>query len=192
MLHIRLREIRKAKGLTLQQVAERVRPTPTTAQTIGRLETGMRTLSIEWVEKIAAALEVDPAELLALPEGGDLMVSGAVSADGSVRDAAKQVVAWRLAARSPIAVRIVEALGQYRPGDTVVCNRLDAGEMVRAIGTDGLAEDTSGRRYFAKILAGGGPGRFTLAPLAPVGRVLQDVPLSSVAPAVMLVRQLAP
>ena len=67
MLHIRLREIRKAKGLTLQQVAERVRPTPTTAQTIGRLETGMRTLSIEWVEKIAAALEVDPAELLALP-----------------------------------------------------------------------------------------------------------------------------
>ena len=181
MLHIRLREIRKAKGLTLQQVAERVRPTPTTAQTIGRLETGMRTLSIEWVEKIAAALEVDPAELLALPEGGDLMVSGAVSADGSVRDAAKQVVAWRLAARSPIAVRI-----------TVVCNRLDAGEMARAIGTDGLAEDTSGRRYFAKILAGGGPGRFTLAPLAPVGRVLQDVPLSSVAPAVMLVRQLAP
>ena len=192
MLHIRLREIRKAKGLTLQQVAERVRPTPTTAQTIGRLETGMRTLSIEWVEKIAAALEVDPAELLALPEGGDLMVSGAVSADGSVRDAAKQVVAWRLAARSPIAVRIVEALGQYRPGDTVVCNRLDAGEMARAIGTDGLAEDTSGLRYFAKILAGGGPGRFTLAPLAPVGRVLQDVPLSSVAPAVMLVRQLAP
>ena len=192
MLHIRLREIRKTKGLTLQQVAERVRPTPTTAQTIGRLETGMRTLSIEWVEKIAAALEVDPAELLALPEGGDLMVSGAVSADGSVRDAAKQVVAWRLAARSPIAVRIAEALGQYRPGDTVVCNRLDAGEMARAIGTDGLAEDTSGRRYFAKILAGSGPGRFTLAPLAPAGRVLQDVPLASAAPAVMLVRQLAP
>ncbi|RYD56142.1 MAG: XRE family transcriptional regulator, partial [Sphingomonadales bacterium] len=34
-----IREVRRAKGLTLEDVAQRCSP-PTTAQTIGRLETG--------------------------------------------------------------------------------------------------------------------------------------------------------
>ncbi|MFN3800012.1 MAG: XRE family transcriptional regulator, partial [Sphingobium yanoikuyae] len=37
----RIREVRKAKGLTLEQVGLLCVP-PTTAQTIGRLETGTR------------------------------------------------------------------------------------------------------------------------------------------------------
>ena len=37
----RIRDVRRAKGLTLADVAERCKP-PTTAQTIGRLETGTR------------------------------------------------------------------------------------------------------------------------------------------------------
>ena len=59
----RIRDIRKAKNLTLADVAARCTP-PTTAQTIGRLETGMRQLSLTWMNRIAAALEVEP-ELLA-------------------------------------------------------------------------------------------------------------------------------
>ncbi|MCH8347963.1 MAG: helix-turn-helix domain-containing protein [Proteobacteria bacterium] len=55
MVHSRIREIRKQKGLTLQEVAGRC---GTTAQTIGRLETGMRTLSLDWVNRIAKALGV--------------------------------------------------------------------------------------------------------------------------------------
>jgi len=58
----RIRDIRKAKNLTLADVAARCTP-PTTAQTIGRLETGMRQLSLTWMNRIAAALEVEP-ELL--------------------------------------------------------------------------------------------------------------------------------
>ena len=58
----RIRAIRKEKGLTLADVAERCSP-PTTAQTIGRLETGMRNLSLVWMNRIAAALDVEP-ELL--------------------------------------------------------------------------------------------------------------------------------
>ena len=42
----RIRDIRKAKNLTLADVAARCTP-PTTAQSIGRLETGMRQLSLE-------------------------------------------------------------------------------------------------------------------------------------------------
>ena len=58
----RIRDIRREKGMTLADVAERCSP-PTTAQTIGRLETGTRQLSLTWMNRIAAALGVDP-ELL--------------------------------------------------------------------------------------------------------------------------------
>ena len=54
-----IREIRRAKGLTLADVAARCRPA-TTAQTIGRLETGTRTVSVGWLNRIAAALGVRP------------------------------------------------------------------------------------------------------------------------------------
>ena len=53
----RIREVRKAKALTLDDVAQRCSP-PTTAQTIGRLETGTRTVSVGWLNRIAAALGV--------------------------------------------------------------------------------------------------------------------------------------
>ena len=47
-----IRAVRRAKGLTLEEVAQRCDP-PTTAQTIGRLETGTRTLSLGWMNRIA-------------------------------------------------------------------------------------------------------------------------------------------
>ena len=59
----RIRDIRKAKGLTLADLAAACDP-PTTAQTIGRLETGMRSLSLSWMNRIGAALGVDPQLLV--------------------------------------------------------------------------------------------------------------------------------
>ena len=53
-----IREVRRAKGLTLHAVAARCDP-PTTPQTIGRLETGTRTVSVGWLNRIAKALGVD-------------------------------------------------------------------------------------------------------------------------------------
>ena len=63
----RIRDIRREKNLTLADVAARCSP-PTTAQTIGRLETGMRNLSLVWMNRIAAALGVEP-ELLRRADG---------------------------------------------------------------------------------------------------------------------------
>ena len=59
----RIRDIRKEKGMTLADVAAACEP-PTTAQTIGRLETGMRNLSLGWMNRIAAALRVEPEMLV--------------------------------------------------------------------------------------------------------------------------------
>ncbi|WP_164157970.1 helix-turn-helix domain-containing protein, partial [Sandarakinorhabdus rubra] len=70
-MQTRIRDVRKARGLTLADVAAACVP-PTTPQTIGRLETGTRTVSIDWLERIAAALDVPASTLVTLPERADV------------------------------------------------------------------------------------------------------------------------
>jgi len=145
----RLREIRKTKGLTLQQVAERADP-PTTAQTIGRLETGVRTLSVGWIDRIAAALEVAPEELIALPEGGDIDIWGAVGNEGKI-SAADGYLRMQLEVHEPVAVRIDHNQGSYLAGDTLICSAKMPQEWGDALGKDCVIEDGSGKRYFGKL-----------------------------------------
>jgi transcriptional regulator with XRE-family HTH domain len=57
----RLRELRTAHQLTLEQVAERAE---TSVQQILRLELGERRLTDDWMRRIATALGVHPFELL--------------------------------------------------------------------------------------------------------------------------------
>jgi DNA-binding Xre family transcriptional regulator len=54
------------KGWSLQKVAAKIEPKPTTYQHLARLEAG-KALTLEWVEKIAKALGVDPIDLIAGP-----------------------------------------------------------------------------------------------------------------------------
>jgi transcriptional regulator with XRE-family HTH domain len=56
--------VREAKGLSRTQLGQRVQP-PTSSQQIERLEKGERRLTIEWIERIAKGLGVDPSELIA-------------------------------------------------------------------------------------------------------------------------------
>ena len=79
-----IREVRRARGLTLDQVAAACLP-PTTPQTIGRLECGTRTVSLPWLRRIALALEVEPADLLRLPDRADLPVAALLGAAGARR-----------------------------------------------------------------------------------------------------------
>src|SRR3546814_4031941 len=58
----RIRDLLESKGMTLAHLAASCCP-PTTAQTIGRLEARMRSLSTRWFERIGRALEIYP-ELL--------------------------------------------------------------------------------------------------------------------------------
>src|SRR6185369_12941107 len=79
----RIREVRRARGMTLDDVARACDPA-TTPQTIGRLETGTRTVSVDWLNRIAKALGVDAADLV--ETGGDKMdvpVAAIVSASGA-------------------------------------------------------------------------------------------------------------
>lgn len=60
----RIAEIRKARGLTLQEVATRA---STTNQQISHLERGRRKLSYEWMERLASALSCHPLDLVHHP-----------------------------------------------------------------------------------------------------------------------------
>lgn len=60
----RIKEWRKTRGLTLKQLAERI---GTSNQQISHLENGRRRLSLEWMQRLAKALDCLPSDLLVDP-----------------------------------------------------------------------------------------------------------------------------
>ena len=106
----RIREVRRAKGLTLAEVGDRCDP-PTTAQTIGRLETGTRTVSVDWLNRIATALGVDAGDLVELPERADLPVAAILGADGASAPRHEQVAAAPAPEAGSIAVLVEAGVG---------------------------------------------------------------------------------
>jgi len=187
MIQSRIREIRRSKGLTLQQVAERA---GTTAQTIGRLETGMRTLSINWVRRIAEALEADPSELLSLPGGGDIIVSGEIAGDGLARSKDVGTITPRLAASDPVAYRVKVNMGQYRVGDTILFDRLDSVDLNSLAGRDCLVTLEDERQIFCRYAVSDDNKTATVMPLAGGAKIIEKVQIREIAPAVMLLRKL--
>lgn len=159
-MHSRIREIRKAKGLTLQEVADRI---GTTAQTVGRLETGMRTLSINWVNRIAEALDCDAADLLAIPEGGDLSILGSVRENGRVSPNSQGTLRLRFPADDCFGLTLEDNIGEFRKGDIAVFCRGRAHPPKRAIGRIAVVHDKEGRMLMGRLLTVGAD-RVTLAP----------------------------
>lgn len=193
MLHARLREVRKRKGLTLQQVAERVRPHGTTPQTIGRLETGARKLTIDWLEKIAEAMEVDPAELLAVPGAGDVPITGTVALHGRVDRGGRlmETLALRELSRDAVALKVEENLGPYRAGDVLLCRELARADWPKAVGREVFAEEEEGFCYFGKLAALAEDGRALIAAPGPHAPVWRDRRLVRLAPLEAVIRLVA-
>lgn len=57
----RIKILRTVKGLTLQELAEQV---GSSNQQISQLETGRRRLNVDWLERLAVALECHPLEII--------------------------------------------------------------------------------------------------------------------------------
>lgn len=55
--------LREARGWSRPQLGAHMTP-PTSGQQVEKLEKGDRRLTVDWIERIAAALHVDPAELI--------------------------------------------------------------------------------------------------------------------------------
>jgi len=150
----RIRDVRREKGLTLAQVGERCDP-PTTAQTIGRLETGMRNLSLDWMNRIAAALEVEPELLLRSEQRAEPKIVARLTESGaealsSPRDA---VLPTALAGREAVMALSIEAsVGEYRADDQVWLREVPLEEHARLINRDVLAPRPGGRFAFGRMI----------------------------------------
>lgn len=183
-----IREVRRAKGLTLAEVGARCDP-PTTAQTIGRLETGTRTVSVGWLNRIAKALGVDAADLVTLPDRPDLPVAAILGHDGAHAPRAEARVAPPQPAPALIAVIVESGTGDYRAGDEIWCERLAPEAFASALNRDILAPRPAGRFAFGRLI-GRDDGKLHLLPPGAGARqqVIADPPW--LACAVKLVRPL--
>jgi transcriptional regulator with XRE-family HTH domain len=150
----RIRDVRKQKGMTLAEVAAACRP-PTTAQTVGRLETGMRNLSLDWMNKIAAALGVEPEMLL---KGSDApqpqvvarLTDAGAEALAAARDA---ILPTQLDSGAPLLCLTVEASqGEYRSGDQLWLRQMQPEDAPKMINRDVLAPRSGGRFAFGRLI----------------------------------------
>ncbi|MGN6817327.1 MAG: helix-turn-helix domain-containing protein [Sphingomonas sp.] len=171
-----IREVRRAKGMTLDDVARRCVP-PTTAQTIGRLETGMRTVSVAWLNRIAAALGVEAADLVTLPDQAGLPVAAVLGADGVFAPARAATIPAPRPEPGAVAISVAAGIGDYRAGDTIWCARLEPDGFARALNRDVLVPRPGGRFLFGRLIGREGE-RLQILPLGAGQRqqVVSDPP----------------
>jgi len=148
----RIREVRRARGMTLDEVAKACAP-PTTPQTVGRLETGTRTVSVGWLNRIAAALGVDASDLVDRPDKAELPVVAMLGPNGAAAPRRNGVVIPPHPAAGEVGMTVTASLGDYRAGDEVWCAQLDPEDFGRALNRDVLVPRPAGRFLFGRLIA---------------------------------------
>jgi hypothetical protein len=174
--------------MTLQDVADRCEP-PTTPQTIGRLDTGTRTVSVGWLNRIARALGVEAADLVKLPDREDVPIAATLDHDGAHAPRREGVVVPPQTAPGLVAVTVGSGIGDYRAGDEIWLNRLAPETFAGALNRDVLVPRPAGRFLFGRLI-GREDGKLHILPLGAGQRqtVVADPPWAAVA--VKLIRAL--
>lgn len=191
----RIRDIRKQKGLTLAEVAAACKP-PTTAQTIGRLETGMRNLSLVWMNRIGAALDVDPEMLVKSEDEASPQVVARLAESGAEaltapRDAIlpMEMRGGGSSAAALVCLEVEASQGEYRVGDQVWMRQMQPDQAPRLINRDVLAPRPGGRFAFGRMIDWKGDKIGLLPPGTGQRQIVIDGP-AWIAVAEMLVRPL--
>ncbi len=189
-METRIRELRKAKGWTLQQVADLV---GTTAQTVQRLETANMTVSTDWLERFADAFSVRAVDLIRDRQVAGIPVYGRLGRDGvkhgvQAKPDRTEHFSLTTPAQDPVAVRLSDAIGTYRAGSTLIGNRLANANRLEAQGRDALVLSRDGVLFLGRIVLQ--DRRLTVVPIANAGPVNFDIDAVWIAPIVMEFRYL--
>jgi transcriptional regulator with XRE-family HTH domain len=147
----RIREVRRARGMTLDDVARRCEP-PTTPKTIGRLETGTRTVSVGWLNRIARALGVEAQDLVEGGGSSELKVAAILGPGGASAPRKAAIVVPPSVDDGQIAVLVTASVGDYRAGDELWCDALAADDYARALNRDVLIPRPAGRFLFGRLI----------------------------------------
>jgi hypothetical protein len=137
--------------MTLDDVARKCEP-PTTPQTIGRLETGTRTVSVGWLNRIAKALGVEAQDLVDRGEGPELKVAAILGSGGALAPKKAAIVVPPRAEDGEIAVLVAGSVGDYRSGDEIWCDTLSPQDYARALNRDVLIPRPAGRFMFGRLI----------------------------------------
>lgn len=190
----RIREVRRARGMTLDDVARACEP-PTTPQTIGRLETGTRTVSVGWLNRIAAALGVEASDLVDHGDRADLGVAAILGANGASAPKKTALVVPPRANAGQVAVTVSASIGDYRAGDEIWCDMIQPEDFAHALNRDVLVPRPAGRFLFGRLIgreasADDHAGKLHMLPPGAGGRqsVVADPPWAAMA--VRMVRAL--
>ncbi len=150
----RIREFRKLRGLTLKELAEKIDTTP---QTVQRLETANMTVSTDWLEKIASALGVEAADLIARSPSREIPMIGRVTRHGHVHTGdPQQLGTFQLLvpADDPVAAQLDVRIGLYETGTILIANRLRQADQMNAHSADCLVGLADGPVLFRRVIRG--------------------------------------
>jgi hypothetical protein len=159
----------------------------------------MRSLSLDWMTRIAAALGVAPASLMRAEAAAPPLIVAELGPAGAQALTAPReaVLPADLAADpqgpAPVVLTVTASIGEYRPGDMVWLHPLapdaDPAAIGRAINRDCLVPRPGGRFAFGRLIDRRGSLVGLLPPGAGMKQVVVDNP-AWIAVAVMLVRPL--
>ena len=137
--------------MTLDDVAKQCTP-PTTPQTIGRLETGTRTVSVGWLNRIAKALGVDAQDLVERGESAELKVAALLGPRGAAAPRRTAIVVPPRVGEGQLAVIVSAGVGDYRAGDEIWCETVEPGDYGKALNRDVLVPRPAGRFLFGRLI----------------------------------------
>ncbi len=188
-METRIRELRKAKGWTLRQVADLV---GTTAQTVQRLETANMTVSTDWLERFASAFSVRAVDLIRDQSVAGIPLYGHLGPDGIKHNVSGldqvEYLSLTAPAQDPVAVRLSDAIGLYRAGSTLIGNRLANTNQIEAQGRDALVLSKEEALFLGRVVLL--DRRLIIVSVSDTGPVKFDVDAIWIAPIVMEIRYL--
>jgi hypothetical protein len=137
--------------MTLDDVAKACVP-PTTPQTVGRLETGTRTVSVGWLNRIAQALGVEAQDLIESGDSAELKVAAVLGPGGASAPKRAAIVVPPRVEDGQIAVIVAGGVGDYRSGDEIWCKALQPADYGQALNRDVLVPRPAGRFLFGRLI----------------------------------------
>lgn len=165
----RIRELRKNRGFTLEQLARRAN---TTNQQVQRLETGKRRLTTEWMERLAQALGCRPADLLPEAEPRTVAIVGYVGAGDEVYPVDDHALGAGLDQAEPppgevgdivaVIVRGDSMYPSYNDGDVIFYRRDESTPEESFLGRECVVSASDGRMLLKRVIRGSRAGRYTL------------------------------
>lgn len=189
-MRLKIRELRQAKGLTIEQLAEMVDKSPSYVSMFERGANGKKPSS-ELLQQIAAALDVSPGALFS--EDRPVAVAGRVGAGHQVElvdSYAKGDGLYHVAAPEDLpasGIVAVEVSGEsmspmFEDGDILFFSRHFIGIDEAVLGSVGILATEDGLAMVKQIKPGREPGTFDLHSVNPTVPPIYGARLSWAAP----------